>query len=243
MLASIRATTRRWHFQLFAVAGFGIATQDHTVFLGALDRAGIGGSDDDRIGAQRGVGRQAEHVIDPSFLAEGHDLWSAIVPVTPDGDVRLGPVATKLANETPNVSGRLNARWCLAGAQQHRHRPPCRGIVDMDRQEAAFAVVTVPERELLVAVHDVAGVINIQRHGLGRYRIAGTVNADHLGHHARQLARGWRILPPTHCRLTGKARPGARQLAQRQAEARIVAQSIEVVGIFVAAADRQNPRP
>jgi hypothetical protein len=41
-------------------------------------------------------------------------------------------------------------------------------------------------------------------------------------------------------RLTGKARAGARQLAQRRAEAWITAQRIKVVGIFVVAADRQD---
>ena len=38
------------------------------------------------IGAQRGMGGQAEHVIDAGRIAVGHDLGSTIVPVAADGD-------------------------------------------------------------------------------------------------------------------------------------------------------------
>jgi len=68
-------------------------------------------------------------------------------------------------------------------------------------------------------------------------RIAGRVNR---GRHAHLFARRRRVLPSAHRRLTGKARAGARQLAQCRAKAWIIAQSIKVVGIFVVAADRQD---
>lgn len=61
--------------------------------------------------------------------------------------------------------GGLGARWCLAGARQHGHRAIGRGLVDMDRQEVAAVVMPVPlERKLLIAVHDIAGIFDIQRH-------------------------------------------------------------------------------
>jgi hypothetical protein len=75
-----------------------------------------GGSDDHRIGTQRGIGRQPEHVIDTGSLAEGHDLGPAIMPVTADGDVGIGPVAAKMAHQTPDMSCRLLARRRLARA-------------------------------------------------------------------------------------------------------------------------------
>jgi hypothetical protein len=136
--------------------------------------------------------------------------------------------------------GRLCARRRLAGAQQHRHRPASSRVVDMDRQEAALAVMPVPEGELLVAVNHITGVVDVQRHRLGRGRIAGAVDVDHRGHQLRQLARGRCVLPPAHRRLTGKPRARSRQLAQRQAEARIVTQRVEVIGVLVAAGDRKD---
>jgi hypothetical protein len=134
------------------------------------------------------------------------------------------------------MAGRLGARRRLAGAQQHRHRPPRRRVVDMDRQEAALTMMPVPEGQLLIAVNDITGVIDIQRHRLGRGRIAGAVDVDHRPHHAGQLACGRRIFPPAHRWLAGKPRARSRQLAQRQAEARIVTQRVEIIGVLVAAA-------
>ena len=40
--------------------------------------------------------------------------------------------------------------------------------------------------------------------------------------------------------MAGKSRARSRQLAQRQAEARIIAQSVEIIGILIAARDRQH---
>lgn len=104
-------------------------------------------------------------------------------------------------------------------------------------------MVTVPERKLLIAVDDIAGVVDIERYRLGRHGIAGAVDADHLGHHPSQFAYGRRILPAAHRRLAGKPRARSRQLAQRQAEPRIVAQRVEVVGVLVVAGDRKDARP
>jgi len=225
------------------VAGLGIIAQDHSIILGALDRAGIGGRYDDRIGAQRCIGGKSEDIVDAVCLAEGQDFRPAIVPITADGDVGVGPVPADMPHETPEVSGRLRARGCLASAQQHGDRPTRGRIVNVDRQETALAVMAIPERQLLVAVNDIAGIIDIQRHRLGRLGIAGAIDADHDLHHARQLACGRRVFPAAHRWLAGKTCARSRQLAERQAEAGIIAQSIKVVSILVAAADCQNPRP
>ncbi len=42
------------------------------------------------------------------------------------------------------------------------------GLVDVDGEEAARVVVGMKERELLVAVHGIAGIVDIQRDG-GRW--------------------------------------------------------------------------
>jgi len=112
---------------------------------------------------------------------------------------------------------------------------------NVDRQKTALAVVTVPERQLLVAMHHVARVVDVERHGRRFGRIAGAVDGNHCAHQLRQFAGRRGVLPPAHRRLTGKPHSRTRQLAKRQAEARIIAQGIEVVGIFVTAGDRKYP--
>src|SRR3546814_6651930 len=82
---------------------------------------------------------------------------------------------------------------------------------------------------LLIAMHDVARVVDIQRDRCRRGGIAGAVDVDHRGHHAGQFARSRCIFPPAHRRLAGQPRARFRQLAERQAEAWIVAQSIEIL--------------
>ncbi|MCW1985119.1 UNVERIFIED_ORG: hypothetical protein M2348_000851 [Sphingomonas sp. R1F5B] len=101
-------------------------------------------------------------------------------------------------------------------------------------------MMSVPERKLLIAMDDIAGIVDIQRHRHRRGGIAGAVDVDHCDHHAGQFARGRRILPPAHRWLAGKSRARSRQLAQRQTETRIVAQGVEIIGILIAASNREH---
>jgi len=42
----------------------------------------------------------------------------------------------------------------------------------VDRQEAAFVIMSVEQRELLMAVDDIAGIVNVERDGCGLARVA-----------------------------------------------------------------------
>ena len=110
------------------------------------------------------------------------------MPVASDGNVSGGPVAADMADQASDVTGGLCARWRLASTQQHGNRPAGSRIVDVDRQKTACPVVTVPEGQLLVAVHHAARVVDVERHGRRFGRIAAAVNGDHGAHHARQFA-------------------------------------------------------
>ena len=59
----------------------------------------------------------------------------------------------------PRIS---RAGWRLARPQHHGDRPRG-GVVDMDRQEAALVVVRIEQRQLLVAVHHIDGVVDVER--------------------------------------------------------------------------------
>ena len=66
----------------------------------------------------------------------------------------------------------LDPRRGLAGAQHDRDGTRALGVVDMDRQEAALVVMGVEERELLMPVYDIEGVVDIEddRRGLPLHR-------------------------------------------------------------------------
>ena len=76
-------------------------------------------------------------------------------------------------NEPAQMGARLDARRGLAGAHYDRDGTRALGVVDMDRQEAALVVMGVEERELLMPVRDIAGVVDIENHRCGLPFIGG----------------------------------------------------------------------
>ena len=115
--------------------------------------------------------------------------------VAADGDLGLWPVSPDATDETAQVSADLDARGRLAGAQQHGDRTACRGVVDVDRQEAALIIMGVEQRELLMAVNDIHRVVDVERHCLRRLCVAGAVEIDHHAHQANEVAQARCVLP------------------------------------------------
>ena len=162
--------------------------------------------------------------------------------VAAQSDRGVGPALLDTPVQPADMASDLGARRRLTGAQQHRHRPTGCGVVDMEGQEAALPIMAIPERELLAAVDDIDRLVDVERHRHRRDRVAGAVKIDHDVHHPHQFARCRGILPAAHRRLAGETDGAAGQLARRQLEAGIVAQRIKVIGILIAAGDRQDPR-
>ena len=127
-------------------------------------------------------------------------------------------------------------------SQQHRHRTGGGGLVDVDRQEAAFVVMRVEQRKLLMAVHDIDGVVDVQRDGDRRAWVARAIGVDHRVGHAHHLAQTGRILPARHRRLRAQIITGIGQTSAGQLEAGIGAQMIEIIGILIAAGDGEHAR-
>jgi hypothetical protein len=50
----------------------------------------------------------------------------------------------------------LDAARRLTGPQYDRHGPDLLRVIDVDRREAAFVIMSVEQRELLMAVDDMA---------------------------------------------------------------------------------------
>ena len=100
----------------------------------------------------------------------------------------------------------------------------------------------VEQRQLLVAVHDIAGVVDIQndRDRLAFVRRHPLID-KRVGEADRVLQRR-RVLQPRQRRLRTQVRAAFRQTPAGELERRIGAQTIQIVGIFIAARDRKDAR-
>ena len=136
----------------------------------------------------------------------------------------------------------LGARRRLAGAQEDRHRLAALHMVDVHRQEASRVVVGVEQRQLLMAVHRIAGVVDVERDRRRRDREGAAEDVDQGGRQARHLDAGRRVLKPAHGGLGTQRAPALRRPAGRQLEQGIVAQGVAVVGILVSAGDREHAK-
>ena len=86
-------------------------------------------------------------------------------------------------------------------------------MVDVDGQEAARVVMGVEERELLVAVHRIASVVDIERDGGGRGREGAAEEIDQRRRHARHLDARGRVLQAAHGGLGAERAPALRRLS------------------------------
>ena len=66
-------------------------------------------------------------------------------------------------DQAAQMGAHLDAARRLAGTQHDRHGPALLGVIDVDRQEAALVIMGVEQRELLMAVDDIAGIVDVER--------------------------------------------------------------------------------
>ncbi len=100
---------------------FGVAPQQRGIGFGATDTNIVSCRLDQA--TQHVVAGQAEDVANIFRFAPVHHLWSAVMAVTADGDARVRPMPSDLAQQAPQVTADFLPRWGFAGPQQHRHRP------------------------------------------------------------------------------------------------------------------------
>ncbi len=95
----------------------------------------------------------------------------------------------------------------------------------------------VEQRELLMPMDDIDGVVDVQRHGARRTGIAGAIKIDHRVGQAHDLAQIRCVFPARYGRLRAQVATTVGQTPAGELEAGIGAQMIEVVGVLVAAGD------
>ena len=195
-------------------------------------RAGLGAAHLEIVGdvvcqaVQRGIASQAEDVVDAVVLAPVHRLVAAVMAVPPEGEPGARPVPADAAGQVLQQDADLDPRRRLAGAQEDRHWPAALDMVDVHREEAAGVVEGVEQRELLVAVHRVAGLVDVEHDRRRRDREGAAEDVDQGGRQARHLSARGRVLEPAHGRLGTQIAAALRRPADRKLEQRIGAQLV-----------------
>ena len=90
--------------------------------------------------------------------------------IAADGDPCAWPVPADAPHQPAQMGADLLAVGRLAGTQDGEDTMAGVRVVDMDRHEAAFVIVSVEQRQLLMAVNGIGRVIDIEGNGprLGR---------------------------------------------------------------------------
>ena len=162
--------------------------------------------------------------------------------IAPDGDLGRRPMRADAADDPAQMAAHFPAGRGFAGPQNDGDRASRGGVVNMNRKKAALVVMRIEQRQLLMAMRDVAGVVDIERDGWRRRGVTGAIKIDEDAAKLHDFAQARRILPTRHGRLRAQIVARIGQAPAGELESRILAQMIEIVRILVAAGDGENAR-
>ena len=126
--------------------------------------------------------RQAEDEVDAVGAAPVNDQRTAIVAVGPDQDAGVRPVASDRPHEPAQVSADLGAPGPL-GRPQHGADEPSLAVEHDDGLEAVFVVMGIEQAQLLVAMHGVEGIVDVEHDLLRSLPERGAVEVDQRPSH------------------------------------------------------------
>ena len=104
-------------------------------------------------------------------------------------------------------------------------------------------VVRVEQRQLLLTVHGIVRVVDVEHDALGRPCEAAAVEVDLAKADTGERAPVGKVLQSRERRLTHQIGAALWATADRDLQSRIRAQRIDVVAILVAGGNHQHPRP
>ena len=119
---------------------------------------------------------------------------------------------------------------------------PAGRVVDVDGKKAPLIIMRIEQRQLLVAMHRVGGVVDIKRDRLWRHRMAPAPQIDQAMRQPDQGTKIWRVLQSRQRWLRGQIGATVRQPVACHLERGIGAQRVEVVAVRVAARDGEHTR-
>ena len=170
------------------------------------------------------VDGEADDVVAAHRLQQRQRGLAAIVAVAAHQDRDVRPVLADAADDVTQDLGDLLARRPLAGAQQRQHRLAREAVEDVDRLEAGAVVVRVEQRQLLLAVHGIVGVVDVEHDARWRPREAPAVEIDLAETDAGERTPVGEVLQPRQRRLAHQVGAALRCPADRDLQCGIGAQ-------------------
>ena len=106
--------------------------------------------------------------------------------VAANDDLDLEPATADRAGDMTDHRQNLGPVRHLAGPQDHGDWLAAASIINVDGQEAAMVMMGMEQRELLVAVNPIQGVVDIEHQAPRHDREAVAEQLDHDIHHTRE---------------------------------------------------------
>jgi hypothetical protein len=116
------------------------------------------------------------------------------MPVPAERNARRQPTCADAPNQPAQMGPHLHATRRLAGPQDDGHRSAAIRVVDVNRQEAALVIMRIEQRELLVAVDNVASVVDIESNRRRLLRVTVHPCIDQGIGQTDHVAQPWRVL-------------------------------------------------
>ena len=188
------------------------------------------------------VDGKADDVVAAHGFQQRQRGLAAIMAVAPHQDIDVRPMPADAGDDVAQDLGHLLARGALAGPQQRQDRLAREAVEDVDRLEAGAVIVRVEERELLLAVHGIVGVVDVQHDALRRSREAAAVEIDLAEPYARERTPVGQVLQPRQRRLAHQIGAALGCAADGDLQGRIGTQHVHVIAVLVSGCDHDHPR-
>ena len=108
--------------------------------------------------------------------------------------------------------------------------------------EAGAVVVRVEECELLLAMHGIVGIVDVEHDCSGRSREASAIEIDLAEPYARQRTPVGQVLEPGQRRLAHQIAAAVGCAADGDLQGGIGTQRVDVIAVLVAGGDHDHPR-
>ena len=142
------------------------------------------------------------------MLSPFYGLPPPIMTISPQRDGGFGPFQADAADQAAYMRPHFDPVGGFARPQDRHHAVPAVSVVDVQRHEAAFIMKGIEQRQLLMAMHRVGCVVDIQGDVRGWALVAVTPPIDHRVGEADQRSQIGRVLAPRLGWLRGEGQAG-----------------------------------
>lgn len=138
----------------------------------------------------------------------------AVMAVAPIDDDRFRPTAPDMLHDTPQVQHYLLAGRTSAGTKDRGDQFATQPLKDMERQVEGLLMVPAEERQLVLAVNDILGIVKVQNNDERCLGVGIEKMVEKADSHAIEFRPGNHVLKPAEGGLAGKIISVVRQVVK-----------------------------